>query len=108
MEKSILTIDRVHGPMDIFARMTKKRIASVDEAVEALGGVSSTADLYGVILSEVEDWIASGRFPKGHHLRIYLDLQERGRRVDLVGVFGMSPRRKRDQSTTDRRVASVI
>ena len=78
--------------MNIFSRMRRRRISSVEEAVEALGGIFETADLYGVTSSEVEEWLADDRFPQGHHLRIYVDLQERGCRVDLHGVFGLSHR----------------
>jgi hypothetical protein len=78
----------VNNPYSV---MTK--IATVNDAVRALGGTGKTARLLSVGDAAVSNMLARGEFPKGHHLTIYLALRARGEAVDEYALFGLDPGR---------------
>lgn len=54
---------------------------TVSDVIEALGGTSAAAKMFGVRPSAVSNWKSFGRFPDRVHHRVFLECQSRG--IDL-------------------------
>jgi hypothetical protein len=65
-------------------------ITSLDALVDAFDGTTAFARWLDVGSSTVSNWKADGAIPRGYHLRIYLEAQRRGLRLDPC-VFDMDP-----------------
>lgn len=67
----------------------KRTLRTVDEVIDAFGGNEVVGEWLGVGRTAVCNWRSRG-FPTGVQLRIWLQAQELGYRIDLK-VFGAEP-----------------
>ena len=51
---------------------------NVSDVMDALGGSSAVARMFGVVPNAVSNWKAAARFPRRWHLRIWREGQARG------------------------------
>lgn len=65
----------------------RKVVRTVQEAVEALGGTTATAAIVKVVPHAVSNWKRAQFIPPGHHLPLYLALQQREVEVDVKALF---------------------
>jgi hypothetical protein len=63
-------------------------ICTVDDLVEAHGGTGKFAEFLDVSPQCVSNYKAAGEIPRGYHLVLYLDAQERGWTV-APQLFGL-------------------
>jgi hypothetical protein len=83
----------------------KRKLKSVGEVVEALGGTKATAEWCDIGMSAVSNWIAAEYIPPGWHYRMTAKLGERGIEIDPA-VFGMHlDREPPPKKAAERRVA---
>lgn len=68
---------------------TRKRIETVGDLVDELGGSGSVASWLGVRQSAVCNWVSDGQIPAGWHLRLFLECLRLGVEVDPA-VFGVT------------------
>jgi len=59
-----------------------QRVATIKEAIAALGGPAKAAKWAGIKPSAVSMWIARGFIWPGYHLRLFIELRQRGYEVD--------------------------
>ena len=73
--------------------MKRELLRTVDEVVEAFGGDAVVAEWLNIQRTAVVNWRMRGFIPPGHHLRIYLEAQAMGCRIDpkLLGLHGWVP-----------------
>lgn len=64
---------------------------TVAELIDAFGGTTSTAKLFGVNPSAVSNWKAANRFPDRLHYRIAVEMQARGLEISPELFGGLSP-----------------
>lgn len=69
---------------------TKRKLRTVGDVVEALGGTKAAAEWADVGPSAVSNWIAKAFIPPGWHYRINTELGARGLEIDPA-VFGLQP-----------------
>lgn len=84
--------------------MTMKRtLKTVDEIIDAFGGNSVVGRWLSVGPNAISNWRIRQDIPSGYHLRIWLEAQELGYRIDpkLFGVHYWPPLK----SFHDREVA---
>lgn len=63
-------------------------IGTIDDLVRALGGPSALGEFLGISQEAVSNWKARQDIPPGWHLRLFVELQRRGKSVD-PRVFGL-------------------
>lgn len=63
-------------------------IKTIDGLIIALGGTRRVADMMGLEMPAVSNWIARDFIPPGHHLTLFLEIWARGLNVDPT-VFGL-------------------
>ena len=66
----------------------EKKIVTVDRLINALGGPTAVGKWLGIKQSAVSNWSLRGEIPPGWHLRLYMEAQKRGFRVDDE-LFGL-------------------
>ncbi len=72
-------------------RMIKpKRITTISQAIDAMGGRDVVAERCCITTAAVDRWVEADFIPPGWHLRFYVWLTKRGFEPSLQGVFGMS------------------
>lgn len=64
-------------------------IRTIDELVDALGGVVEVGRWLGIGKQAVSNWSMRGYIPPAWHLRLFLEIQKRGLCV-APAVFGLS------------------
>jgi hypothetical protein len=72
--------------------MTNIRITSVKQLVNAFGGRSKFAEFLKVVPTAVSNMVSDEHIPRGYHLEIYLECEERGLAIDRAKLFGMVDR----------------
>jgi len=65
-----------------------KRIETVAQLVDALGGTTAVANWLDVVPSTISNWKEHGQIPPGWHLQLYLECQRRELCV-APGLFGI-------------------
>lgn len=69
--------------------MTEIRVlGSVSEIIDAFGGPSACAKIFGGVPHRFSNYRAFGRFPEAMHMRIYCECMKRGLHIapELVGM----------------------
>ena len=69
--------------------MTRKsQLGTVDEVIEAFGGLRAMCDIFGGGPSKFCNYKAKGKFPKLMHMDIYVEACERGLNIapELIGM----------------------
>jgi predicted transcriptional regulator len=66
-----------------------KRITTIPELIEALGGDTLVADMLGISQSAVAHWKLRNQIASGWHMRLLSEAIDRGYRVEK-SVFGLA------------------
>lgn len=69
--------------------MTRKSpLSTIDEVIEAFGGVAQMCAIFGGVPSRFSNYKAAGRFPDSMHMKIYVAATERGLNIapELIGM----------------------
>lgn len=79
-----------------------KRIETVTDLVEALGGTAAVARWLDVGMPAVSNWKASNDLPRGWHFRVWMECQRR--ELPVSGkLFGLKPSESIDGRSRPRR-----
>lgn len=75
-----------NNALDTFTRTEYAgRMKTASEVIDALGGTTATAKIFGVLPSAVSNWRAAGMFPAALHYRVFRVCQARN--IDLPDDF---------------------
>lgn len=66
--------------------MEQQATPTVRDIVKEFGGHSATAEMFGVTVPAVSNWIAAGAFPARLHLRVLRECEARGIKYDPAGT----------------------
>ena len=86
----------------------KRKLQTVLEVVEALGGTKATAEWCDVGMSAISNWLDRDYIPPGWHYRMTMKLKAMGFEIEPT-VFGMHMKPEEDgrppRAGAERRVA---
>ena len=74
----------------------KSQIETIDEVIDAFGGVKEMCATFGGVPSRFSNYKAAGRFPDSMHMRIYVAARERKLNIapELIGMTRPDPQRE--------------
>jgi hypothetical protein len=64
-------------------------INSIEELIEALGGDTAVAGMFGISQPAVANWKARGQIATGWHMRLYAEVRRMGLSINPA-VFGLT------------------
>jgi hypothetical protein len=78
------------------SRMSKLRIQTVRQLVDAFGGTGKLAEFLKIVPSAVSNMLADDYIPRGYHLELYFEARRRGWQIDTQALFGVSEQSARE------------